>query len=34
LGNEIEEDEMGRICGIFGEKRNSYSILVAKREGK
>jgi hypothetical protein len=28
LGYKIKEDEMGSACGIYGEKRNSYMVLV------
>jgi hypothetical protein len=27
-------DDMGLVCGMYGEKRNAYGILVRKHEGK
>jgi hypothetical protein len=30
----VKEDEMGRACSSNGEKRNTYTILVGKPEGK
>jgi hypothetical protein len=32
--NQIEEEEMGRACGMNGEKRNAYRLFVGKPEGK
>jgi hypothetical protein len=34
LNHEVKEDEMGRACSTNGEKRNAYTILVGKPEGK
>jgi hypothetical protein len=31
---QVKEDEMGRACSTNGEKRNAYTILVGKPEGK
>jgi hypothetical protein len=30
----VEEDQVGGTCGMNGEKRNAYRILVRKPEGK
>jgi hypothetical protein len=30
----VKEEEMGRACSTNGEKRNAYTILVGKPEGK
>jgi hypothetical protein len=30
----IKDEKMGRVCSTHGEKRNAYSILVRKPEGK
>jgi hypothetical protein len=30
----VKEDEMGRACSTYGEKRNAYRILVGKPNGK
>jgi hypothetical protein len=30
--DQVKEDEMGRICSIYGEGRNAYMILVEKPE--
>jgi hypothetical protein len=32
--DEVEEDEMGKACSTHGAKRNAYSVLVGKPEGK
>jgi hypothetical protein len=32
--DEVKEDEMGRTCSTYGERRNAYRILVGKPEGK
>jgi hypothetical protein len=32
--NHVEEDEIGGACGTNGEKRNAYTLLVGKPEGK
>jgi hypothetical protein len=32
--NELNEDDLGRVCGTHEEKRNVYRILVRKPEGK
>jgi hypothetical protein len=34
LNDQAKEDEMGRACGIHGEKKNAYRILVGTSEGK
>jgi hypothetical protein len=30
----VKEDEMGKACSTYGEKRNAYRILVGKPERK
>jgi hypothetical protein len=32
--DEVKEDEMGRACSVYGDKRNAYRILVEKPGGK
>ena len=34
VGDQIKEDKMGGTCGMCGRKRNIYSVLVWKPEGK
>jgi hypothetical protein len=34
MGNHIKEDEMGKSCGMYGEKRNENMILIGKPEDK
>jgi hypothetical protein len=29
-----KENDVGRVCSTYGAKRDSYSILVGKPEGK
>jgi hypothetical protein len=31
---ELNEDEMGRARGTYGENRNAYSVSVGEPEGK
>jgi hypothetical protein len=33
-GDKIWEDELGEACGLFGQKRNPYTVLARKPEGK
>jgi hypothetical protein len=30
----VQEDEMGTLCGTYGEKSNAYRILLGKPERK
>jgi hypothetical protein len=30
----VKEDDMGRACSTYGEKRKLYGILMGKPEGK
>jgi hypothetical protein len=30
----VKEDEMGRACSTYGEKRNKYRVFVGKPDGK
>jgi hypothetical protein len=30
----MKENEVGRTCGMHGEKRNVYKVLMGKLEGK
>jgi len=32
--DRIKEDDMNWACGIHGEERNTYRVLVGKPEGK
>jgi hypothetical protein len=32
--DQVEEDEVGGVCGTNGEKKNAYRLLVGKQEGK
>jgi hypothetical protein len=32
--DKIKEDVIGKTCSTHGEKRNAYSVLVGKSEGK
>ena len=32
--HQIEKNEMDRACRTYGERRNSYRLLVGKPEGK
>jgi hypothetical protein len=32
MGNEINEDEMGRACGTFGEEINSCRFVVGQHD--
>jgi hypothetical protein len=34
INDKVEEDEMGRECGMSGEKRNTYRLMVRKPEGR
>ena len=34
LGNQIEKNEMGGKCSMYGERRGAYRILVGKHEGR
>jgi hypothetical protein len=34
LNEHFKKDEMGRECSTKGEKRNAYTTLVGKTEGK
>jgi hypothetical protein len=33
-GDQINKNEIGGICGTVGERRDAYSVLVGKPEGK
>jgi hypothetical protein len=33
-GDEIEKNEMGRACSIYGERKGVYRVLVRNREKK
>jgi hypothetical protein len=33
-GNQIENNEMGRLWSTYGEKRDAYRILVGRSEGR
>ena len=33
-GDQIEKNEMGRVCSMYGEIRSLYRILMGKHEGK
>jgi hypothetical protein len=33
-GDQFKEDQMGGICNIHGNVRNSYNILVGNPDGK
>jgi hypothetical protein len=33
-GDEIEKNEMGGACSVYGEGRGVYRVLVGKPEGK
>jgi hypothetical protein len=30
----MKEDERGKACGTYGEKRDTYSVLAGKSEGR
>jgi hypothetical protein len=30
----MQEDEMGRVCSTHGQKKNTFMVLVRKREEK
>jgi hypothetical protein len=30
----MQDDERGKGCGTYGEKRDTYSVLVGKTEGR
>ena len=35
LGDQIENNEIGRACSMYGgERRGAYRVLVGKHEGK
>jgi hypothetical protein len=34
LGDQIEKNEMGGACSIYGERRCAYRILVGRSEGR
>jgi len=33
-GDQIEKNEMDGACGVYGERRGKYRVLVGKPEGK
>jgi hypothetical protein len=33
-GDQIEQNEMGRACSTYGERRGMYRVLVGKPEGR
>jgi hypothetical protein len=33
-GDKIEKNEMGGVCGTYGERRRVYRVVVGKPEGK
>jgi hypothetical protein len=33
-GYRIKNNEMGRLCGTYGERRGAWSVLMGKREGQ
>ena len=32
--DKIKKNEMGRVCSTYGERRDVYTVLVRKPEGK
>jgi hypothetical protein len=34
LGDQIKKNEKGGACGMYGERRGAYSILVGRPEGR
>jgi hypothetical protein len=33
-GDRIKKNEMGEACGVHGDKRGTYNVMVRKPEGK
>ena len=33
-GDQIKNNEMGEACSMYGERRDAYSVLVWRTEGK